>query len=159
MDIIAHEIIRKLYYKNSKWEKDSPASFDSFLIDKNGVWYFIEFKNQKVSRSKEKCMEKSYANVYWLIAILNEMRKYGKALSFDYDSPHSFFKENCQFILVINKQADPLTIGKLRQSKLAGEDYPENCLFLKKLEAYIFQKASLMDEDQFDREFVKEFQY
>lgn len=159
MDNIAHDIVRYIAFPNSKWEKDSPASVDSFLIDKNGLWYFIEFKNQKLNKTKYKCIEKTYANIFWLSKILIEMKKFQQILNFDYENPFSFFKNNCIFILVIGNGCDDNSLLKYRECKKAGLDLPENCEFLKKLETYIFKKTLLYNENQFDEHFVKKFEY
>lgn len=159
MDNIAQDIIRNISYKNTKWIKDSPASVDSFLIDKNGKWYFIEFKNQKISKTKQKCIEKSYANIYWLLSILYEMKNQGEIIQFNYENPIQFIKENCNFILVIPKDADPICINKIREAKKAKLPYPEECLFLNKLKSYIFNDASIFDETQFNEKFIKTFSY
>ena len=77
MDSIAQNVVRKIYFAGSTKNSDSPASVDAFLIDASGKWYFIEYKNQKLAKTKEKCIEKSYSNVFWLLKILEEMKEEG----------------------------------------------------------------------------------
>ena len=159
MDDIARDAVRKLKFPGSKWYKDSPASVDAFLIDENNKWYFIEFKNQKISNAKIKCVEKSYANIYWLFDIFYEMHNNGFDINFNYGAPNDFIKNNCEFILVIYNDSDPLQINKIREAKKANLPMPEGTDFLLKLENYVFNKASVMDEEQFDRDFVRRFKY
>lgn len=165
MDEIAHNVIRRVFFPNSKTEKDSPASVDSFLIDSNGFWYFIEFKNQKIKNTKEKCIEKSYANVYWLLIIFRELEKQGKFSFKQFNpkleniNPLDFIKNYCKFILVIGDGCDDLQINKFREAKKANLSLPDDFRFLIKLESYIFKSAIVYNEEQFDREFVKKFKY
>lgn len=159
MDNIAHDIVRLVAKPDSKWDNDSPASVDSFLIDNNGKWYFIEFKNQKINKTKYKCIEKSYANIFWLVEILLEMQKKYRINGFDYENPLSYFKENCIFILVIGNECDDISLQKYREAKKAKLALPENCEFMQKLETYVFNKAYIYNETQFDEIFVKTFQY
>ena len=153
MDNIAQDIIRKICFCDSCKDDESPASVDSFLIDKNGIWYFIEFKNQKIKNTKSKCVEKSYANIYWLLKILHDMKDKGVSILFDYEHPLQFIKEKCRFVLVIGDGCDDLTFNKIREAKKAKHALPDSCLFLKKLEAYIFNKASVYEK------FIKQFEY
>lgn len=159
MDKIAHDGMRIIKYENTRWEKDSPASVDAFLVDKNGTWYFIEFKNQKIKNTKEKCIEKSYANIYWLFDIIFEMQAIGELITFNYTNPIDFVKHNCEFILVIYDDSDPNQINKIREANKAGLPMPEGTDFLTKLESYIFKRARVMNETQFDDIFVKNFTY
>lgn len=165
MDAIAHDVVRRIHYVGTTNEGESPASVDSFLIDSNGIWYFIEFKNQKIGASKEKCVEKSYANVYWLLKILDELKR-NEDFSFDSFSscpkgisPFDFVKKYCNFILVIGDGKDELCLHKIREARKAKTDFPEPCRFLKKLESYIFRSAEVYSAKQFDNTFVKHFSY
>lgn len=165
MDAIAHDVVRKIHFAGTTKEDESPASVDSFLIDSNGIWYFIEFKNQKISASKEKCVEKSYSNVYWLLKVLDEMKRDG-IFSFDSFSscpkgisPFDFVKEYCNFILVIGNDKDELCLHKIREARKAKTDLPESCRFLKKMESYIFRSAEVYSAKQFDNTFVRHFSY
>ena len=79
--------------------------------------------------------------------------------NFDYKNPLAFFKKNCVFILVLGNECDDNSLLKYRECKKAGLDLPENCDFLTKLETYVFKKAVVYDENQFDEIFVKNFNY
>ena len=84
MDSIAQNVVARIHFGGPPREDVAPASVDSFLIDSNGYWYFIEFKNQYISSKKVKddCVKKSYANVFWLFKILDEMQR-KQLFSFD----------------------------------------------------------------------------
>mgnify|MGYP003499624182 CR=1 FL=1 len=167
MDSIAHDVVRKIYFAGTTKEDESPASVDSFLIDSNGYWYFIEFKNQYISskKVKEDCVKKSYANVFWLFKILDELQR-KQLFSFDaYSSctteisPFEFVKKYCKFILVIGKDKVDNELNRIREAKKAKMTMPDSCRFLRKLESYVFKSADVYSADQFDREFVKKFRY
>lgn len=167
MDSIAHDVVRKIHFAGTTKEDESPASVDSFLIDSNGFWYFIEFKNQKIGASKEKCIEKSYANVYWLLKILEELKN-NDSFSFESFSscpsgisPLNFVKEYCKFILVIADGKDDFEIYKIREARKAKKRWPDSdwAKYMKKLESYIYKSAEVYNVKQFDREFVKNFRY
>lgn len=165
MDSIAQNVVRRLHFVGTTKESESPASVDSFLIDSDGYWYFIEFKNQKISASKEKCIEKSYANVYWLLKILDELKADG-SFSFSSFSSSSasissfeFIKEHCHFILVVGNGKDDVNLNRIREAKKAKMNLPDSCLFLRKLESYVFKIANVFSAEQFDDFFVKNFRY
>lgn len=167
MDEIAHNVVRKIHFADTTKEDESPASVDSFLIDSNGVWYFIEFKNQEIKKTKDDCVKKSYANVYWLLGILEELKKDGE-FSFDAFSscsaeipPFEFVKKNCRFILVVPDGENDLELNKIRDARKAKMRWPDSdwAKYMKKLESYIYKSAEVYNVKQFDREFVKNFRY
>lgn len=167
MDSIAQNVVARIHFGGPPRKDVAPASVDSFLIDSNGYWYFIEFKNQYISskKVKEDCVKKSYANVFWLFKILDEMQR-KQLFSFDaYSSctteisPFEFVKKYCKFILVIGKDKVDNELNKIREAKKAKMTMPDSCRFLRKLESYVFKSADVYSADQFDREFVKKFRY
>ena len=124
MDSIAQNVVRKIYFAGSTKNSDSPASVDAFLIDASGKWYFIEYKNQKLAKTKEKCIEKSYSNVFWLLKILEEMKEEGLFLFEKYSScssginPFDFVKEHCHFVLVAWDNGEDIQyLAKMREAK------------------------------------------
>lgn len=167
MDSIAQNVVARIHFGDPPRKDVAPASVDSFLIDSNGYWYFIEFKNQYISskKVKEDCVKKSYANVFWLFKILDEMQR-KQLFSFDaYSSctteisPFEFVKKYCKFILVIGKDKVDNELNRIREAKKAKMTMPDSCRFLRKLESYVFKSADVYSADQFDREFVKKFRY
>lgn len=74
MDEVAHNVFRIARFPESKKDSDSPASADGFVVNENNEWYFIEFKDQKISSAKDSVVKKAYQNWHWLVDILYEMR-------------------------------------------------------------------------------------
>lgn len=166
MDSIAQNVVRKIYFAGSTKNSDSPASVDAFLIDASGKWYFIEYKNQKLAKTKEKCIEKSYSNVFWLLKILEEMKEEGLFLFEKYSScssginPFDFVKEHCHFVLVAWDNGEDIQyLAKMREAKKANLPLPDSFTFLKKLESYIFKYAQAYTENEFNQNFIQSFQY
>ena len=166
MDSIAQNVVRKIYFAGSTKNSDSPASVDAFLIDASGKWYFIEYKNQKLAKTKEKCIEKSYSNVFWLLKILEEMKEEGLFLFEKYIScssginPFDFVKEHCHFVLVAWDNGEDIQyLAKMREAKKANLPLPDSFTFLKKLESYIFKSAQAYTENEFNQNFIQSFQY
>ena len=177
MDDVAQNVIRNLYYIGTTKIDESPASADAFLIDSNGFWYFIEFKNQDICSKnakkgskksvKEKCIEKSYATIYWLLKILEDLKK-ERIFSFSSFEPNSkdiepldFVKKYCKYILVLGNpdHANDNILQKIKNAKLAKIPSSEVLPFLKKLSSYVFNSADVYGCEQFDNEFVKNFKY
>lgn len=166
MDYIAQNIVRKIHFEGSVDVKDAPASVDAFLIDSEGKWYFIEYKNQPLKNTKKSCIEKSYSNVFWLLKILKELIE-DKSFSFEEFSscpadidPFDFVKEYCHFILVAwDNGEDVQYLAKIKDAKKAKIQLPDSFVFLKKLESYIFKSATAYSESEFDKLFANSFQY
>lgn len=167
MDSIAQKVVGRIHFSGPPRNDVAPASVDSFLIDSDGYWYFIEFKNQCGSNKKvkEDCIKKSYANVFWLFKILDELQK-KHLFSFNaYSScmtemsPFDFVKNYCKFILVIGNDKVDNELNRIREAKKAKMTLPDSCRFLKKLESYVFKSADVYSADQFDCEFVRNFRY
>lgn len=62
MDEIAHKMYRVIRNHDSKKDDESLASADVFVINLEDIWYFIEFKNQKISKAKDSVTKKAYQN-------------------------------------------------------------------------------------------------
>ena len=64
MDCFAREVYTQMNFDDFKGHKTDYAcsSVDSFLIDKDGKWYFIEFKDQKINTTKDGVLKKAYQN-------------------------------------------------------------------------------------------------
>ncbi|MFR2077830.1 MAG: hypothetical protein ACLS3Q_09445 [Lachnospira sp.] len=159
MDEIAHNVYRLVRFPDSTKESESLASADAFVISADNIWYFIEFKNQQISKTKESVTKKAYQNWFWLVDVLYEMRekKQMQYSTFNYDNPITFAKENVVYILVVSEEKNMMDIDKIRKCILAGEKFqPE---YMKKLEKYIFKEAYVYTPDILENEFVKHFKY
>lgn len=159
MDEIAHNVYRLVRFPDSTKESESLASADAFVISADNIWYFIEFKNQQISKTKESVTKKAYQNWFWLVDVLYEMRekKQMQYSTFNYDNLITFAKENVVYILVVSEEKNMMDIDKIRKCILAGEKFqPE---YMKKLEKYIFKEAYVYTPDILENEFVKHFKY
>lgn len=90
MDEIAHNAYRIARYPESVKEDDSLASADAFVISADNMWYFIEFKNQEITKAKNSVTKKAYQNWYWLVDVLREMKDQIQYNNFNYEDPISF---------------------------------------------------------------------
>lgn len=157
MDEVAHNVFRVARFPESNKDSDSPASADGFVINENNEWYFIEFKDQKISKAKESVIKKAYQNWHWLVDILYEMRDRHLYDTFNYENPIAFAKTNVVYILVVSEDKNYSEIDKIRKCILAGQKFqPE---YMKKLEKYIFKDAYVYTPQLLEREFVKKFKY
>lgn len=157
MDEIAHNVYRIARFPESTKEAESPASADAFVISADNIWYFIEFKNQKISKAKESVTKKAYQNWHWLVDILYEMKDCLPYDIFNYENPIAFAKENVVYILVVSEEKNYPDVEKIHKCRLAGEKFrPE---YMEKLEKYIFKEAYVYTPLILEWEFVKKFVY
>mgnify|MGYP000906319425 FL=1 len=157
MDEIAHNIYRIARYPESVKEEDSLASADAFVISTDNIWYFIEFKNQKINKAKDSVTKKAYQNWFWLVDVLYEMKEQIQYDTFNYDNPIEFARENVIYILVVSEEKNYENIKKIHDCSLAGEKFcPE---YMKKLEKYIFKEAYVYTPEMLEQKFVKKFVY
>ena len=159
MDQIAQNIYRRVRFPESKKAEDSLASADAFVINSDNIWYFIEFKNQRISKAKESVTKKAYQNWFWLVDVLYELREQKEACydTFNYDNPIEFAKKNVVYILVVSEEKNIVDIGKIHGCDLAGEKFQPN--YMTKLEKYIFKEAYVYTPELLEKNFVKHFKY
>lgn len=114
MDEIAHKMYRVIRNPDSKKDDESLASADAFVINSEDIWYFIEFKNQKISKAKDSVTKKAYQNWFWLVDILYEMSEKNNMQydTFNYDNPISFAREKVVFILVVSEDKNIVDADK-----------------------------------------------
>lgn len=157
MDEVAHNVYRIARFPESTKESESPASADAFVISANDIWYFIEFKNQKISSAKESVTKKAYQNWHWLVDILYEMREKTSYNTFNYENPVEFAKENVVYILVVSEDKNYPDVKKMHDCILAGEKFCPD--YMKKLGKYLFKEAYVYTPELLEKEFVKKFTY
>lgn len=159
MDEIAHNIYRVARFPESVKDDESLASADAFVISSDDIWYFIEFKNQKISRAKDSVTKKAFQNWYWLVDILYEMREQNEMQydTFNYDNPIAFAKEKVVYILVVSEEKNIVDVDKMRKCLLAGQKFQPD--YMKKLEKYLFKEAYVYTSELLENHFVKHFKY
>lgn len=165
MDTFAQQVYTKLRFPpdeliNRKHINDlAVSSVDSFVVDRNNEWFFIEFKNTPLSNDKMKknVVEKAYQNFYMLMSLLLENKNKSNVSFFDFTNPVLFAKEHVTYILVVSEEKNMCDVLKLHNAALAGEKFRPD--YMNKLRHYIFKDAYVCLPSDFEREFVKTFQY
>lgn len=157
MDEIAHKAYRVARYPESVKEDDSLASADAFVINADNMWYFIEFKNQEITKAKDSVTKKAYQNWYWLVDVLREMKDTIQYNNFNYEDPISFARENVTYILVVSQEKNYNNVKKMHNCKLAGQKFLPQ--YMEKLEKYTFKETYVYTPEMFEQKFVKKFEY
>lgn len=157
MDEIAHKAYRVARYPESVKEDDSLASADAFVINADNMWYFIEFKNQEITKAKDSVTKKAYQNWYWLVDVLREMKDTIQYNNFNYEDPISFARENVTYILVVSQEKNYNNVKKMHDCKLAGQKFLPQ--YMEKLEKYTFKETYVYTPEMFEQKFVKKFEY
>ena len=157
MDEIAHKAYRVARYPESVKEDDSLASADAFVINADNMWYFIEFKNQEITKAKDSVTKKAYQNWYWLVDVLREMKDTIQYNNFNYEDPISFARENVTYILVVSQEKNYNNVKKMHDCKLAGQKFLPQ--YTEKLEKYTFKETYVYTPEMFEQKFVKKFEY
>lgn len=154
MDKVAQGAYKK--YKNAQ-TKHVPNSVDAFLIDKNDIWYFIEFKDCKMTTSKQDNVEKKALNNILMLIDIFKHSNVNPNISFDNNDPIKFIKDKCVFILVISKKDNDHAYNNIKSKNLINEKYtPE---YMEKLKEFYFRDAYAYTEIFFEELFLKKFQY
>ena len=148
MDEIAHKAYRVARYPESVKEDDSLASADAFVINADNMWYFIEFKNQEITKAKDSVTKKAYQNWYWLVDVLREMKDTIQYNNFNYEDPISFARENVTYILVVSQEKNYNNVKKMHDCKLAGQKFLPQ--YMEKLEKYTFKETYVYTPEMFE---------
>lgn len=160
MDKIAQKGYKKI--KGVKSVDSTINTADAFIINQENEWYFIEFKDSKLSGGKstlkDNIIKKAYSNWYMMLDLLYEMREQLEPYSeFDFDNPIRFAKEHVSYILVCSMEKNPNIYTQIKNEKYLGRHY--TIPFMQRLKDYLFKDAYVYTEDFFEREFVDRFQY
>lgn len=97
MDQIAQEPYRRVRFPESNKTEDSIATNDAFVISSDNKWYFIEFKNQKLNKTKDSVSKKAYGNWFMMLDIIYEMKNTNYMTSFQYNNPIEFARKKRYF--------------------------------------------------------------
>lgn len=158
MDKFAKKGYRKIILPGSVSEDESINTADAFLVNKDNVWYFVEFKYAKLGNAKASVLKKAYSNVYAVMDVLFSMRGTGyEYKGFDYNNPIRFFQENVIYILVFSEKDNPQHVMQMRNYRYKNQNYlPE---FMSRLQGYIYKEAFAVTESVFANSFLKNFSY
>lgn len=128
------------------------------MINKDNVWYFIEFKYAKLGNAKLSVLKKAYSNAYAVMDVLFSMKgtRY-EYKEFDYNNPIRFFQENVIYILVFSEKDNPQHVIQMRNYRYKNQNYlPE---FMSRLQGYIYKEAFAVTESVFTNLFLTNFSY
>lgn len=163
MDLFSQQVFTKTKYTQTELSgrKDindlAIATVDGLIIDKNNEWYFIEFKNQQISKAKESVVKKAYQNYYLLLSLFCDYSNKYKNTDFNTEEPLQFAKKNITYILVVSENENLVDVTRMHNMSLAGEYVrPE---YMDKLRHYLFKDAYVYLPSDFEREFVSKFVY
>ncbi|MCR5308567.1 MAG: hypothetical protein K6E21_00450 [Bacilli bacterium] len=159
MNVVSMDNVVKDGYvklKNDPPTKHVPSSVDAFLIDSNNEWYFIEFKNRKISKCKDNLEKKGLNNILVLIDTFKIASK-NMDVCFDNDNPIDFIKQHCTYIVVVSEDLDSYSYEQVRSADNLNEVYTPECL--EKLKYFYFKDAFVYTPEFFERRFLKKFNY
>lgn len=160
MDQFAKKGYRKIILPLSQTEDDAINTADAFLVNRNNEWYFIEFKDAKLSSrtAKYNILKKAYSNIYSVLDVLYSMQETSaRYTEFDYSDPIRFIREHVKYILVFRAVKNPHDVIQMKNHAQKQENYlPE---FMKRLQGYIYKEAYAMTEIAFEHVFLKNFAY
>ena len=155
--VISMDDIAKDGYKIIKGAKGKPVNtVDAFLADVNNEWFFIEFKDTKISSKKDNIEKKGMANFLMLLDLFESMGDECK-LIFDTENPMQFAREHITYILVCSMEKNPYVYDQVRIHDVTKEKYTPECL--QKFKEYFFKDAYVYTEEYFEKRFVKNFKY
>lgn len=154
MDKIAQHAYRKIMMPESTAIHDSISSADAFLIRADREWYYIEYKDQRLSNTEyKKIIKKALESILMLIDILYKVRKSGDSHSeFDYNDPIGFIRKKVNYIVVFNHEKDPYATNQVQNYKMKKSNYVPD--FMRKLDAYWFKSAYVLTEEAFEHNFL-----
>lgn len=163
MDAFSQKVFTRLKYSASELtgQKDlnklAISTVDALIIDKNNEWYFIEFKNQKYSNSKESVNKKAYQNYFLLTSLFYDYAQKYKNPFFDKSKPLQFAKNHITYILVVSEEENQRDVPKMHNLSLAGEFFRPD--YMDRLRHYLFKDAYVYLPSDFERDFVRKFAY
>lgn len=161
LSVISMDAVAQIGYKKLKGAPDGSKhnvnTADAFLIDANKEWYFIEFKDCKISSKKENIEKKGMANWLMLMDILGDMDVDTCSKIVDTNNFMQFARNHITYIVVCNGDKDLNTYEQVRNSNLTGEHYTPECLY--KFKDFFFKDAYAYTEHFFENKFVKKFAF
>lgn len=152
MDTIAKDGYRKVKGAIGK----PPNTVDAFLADAKNEWFFIEFKDCKISKKKDNIEKKGMANFLMLLDVFTSLGEEAQEV-FDFKEPMKFAREKITYILVCSREENIYAYDQIRAYDNLGEKYTPDCL--QKFKDYFFKDAYVYTEEYFERRFVNKFSY
>lgn len=134
---IVFEIIKQ-GYKSVKGATGKQVNIvDAFLADVNNEWFFIEFKDTRISNKAKKDNIKKKGMANWLM-LLDIFEKTGDKCKdvFGVDNTMQFAREHITYILVCSQEKNPYVYEQVRNHDTTKETYTPECL--QKFKEYFF---------------------
>lgn len=150
MDNVANDGYRKL--KNALGEPVNTV--DALLVDRDNEWYFIEFKDCKISSKKDNIEKKGTYNFLMLLDILKDDNY---KMWEGYSSAFEFARNKITYIVVCSSEKDPYSYDQIRSADIMGVKYTPPCL--QKFKDYFFKDAYAYTIEYFENRFVNSFTY
>lgn len=157
LKVISMDDVARNGYRLVKHAEGKPVNtVDAFLADVNNEWFFIEFKDCKLSSKKDNIEKNGMANFLMLQDVFEEM---GTECSdvFSAENAMKFAREHIIYILVCSREKDPYTYEQVRFHDATKERYTPVCL--QKFKDYFFKDAYAYTEEYFEKRFVNKFAY
>lgn len=144
LEVVNFDGVKEDYIKDMGLS-EIPCSNDALYIDKDGKYYFIEFKNGKMNKA---IIYNVYNKIYDSLLIFNDL----------INSNISFCRENVYFILVYNKDKNPEDTS--RSAIAASISNKANKGFirfgLEKFKKLYFREVFTYTEEEFEKLFLEE---
>ena len=157
LNVISMDNVAKDGYRIIKNAIGKPLNtVDAFLADVNNEWFFIEFKDCRISSKKDNIEKKGMANFLMLMDIFTSLGDECEDI-FDIKDPMKFAREHITYILVCSQDDNPYTYDQIRMCDAIGEKYTPLCL--EKFKDYFFKDAYVYTEEYFENRFVNNFVY
>lgn len=161
LDVVSMDVLARDGYKIVKkaLQEEHPINTaDAFLIDKDNIWYLIEFKDCQINNKKDNILKKAYCNWYMIMDIFFSMKELGKQSSiFDTDNPVKFAKDHVIYIVVCSQSKNPNIYNQIKSHALISQNYTPP--FMQRLKDYIYKDVYAYTESSFEKQFVKSFTY
>ncbi len=159
LPVISMDAVAQIGYKKSKEAPNGSShnvnTADAFLIDADKEWYFIEFKDCKISSKKDNIEKKGMANWLMLMDIFEHMEADRCSDIVDVNNLMQFARDHITYIVVCNSEKDPYTYEHVRSCDILKERYTPECLY--KFKDFFFKDAYAYTEQFFEQKFVKNF--
>lgn len=155
LEVISMDDVAKDGYKIAKGALGKPINtVDAFLIDRENEWFFIEFKDSKISSKKDNIEKKGMGNFFMLLDIFSDREDVDFG---EYTNFVDFARNKVTYILVCSQDKNSYTYDMIRAKDNLGEKYTPDCLM--KFKDYFFKDAYVYTEKYFEKRFVERFEY
>lgn len=135
IQVVNFDKLKENYIQNLPTQKPTsfPSSCDA-LLERNGIWYFIEFKNGSINPNKPHPIERK---IYDSVAMLLEF----------VDKHIDYSRTHIEFILVYNENKNPLQQNNENRTSLQPNEINES-----NARESIFQRiGNLASEQKYDK--------